>query len=90
MELEKDGVIILGVVRPDTRDPAWKKTRAAIREHALPYPTLVDQDARLLRAFEVEAYPHLVIIDRQGIVRLSEPGARGAEALRAALKQAGA
>jgi hypothetical protein len=56
----------------------------------MPYSTLVDQKYNLTQYFDVQALPHSVIIDRNGVVRATIEGGYPEEYLRDQLKKAGA
>lgn len=88
-ELGPKGVVFFGITTKQKEDPNWEKTRAVLKEHNVPYPTLVDADGTVSKAYGVRGIPHTVIIDRDGIVRGEMIGARGEAALRAKLKKAG-
>ncbi len=88
-ELEPKGAVFLGITAKQESDPNWEQTRSALKEHNVPYPTLVDADGKVSKAYGVRGIPHTVIIDRDGIVRGEIIGARGEVALRAKLKKAG-
>ena len=67
-ETEARGVRFVGI---DTRDNA-DAARAFVRRFGIPYPSLVDQDGRVLLAFNgilpVSAVPSTLVIDRNGLI----------------------
>jgi peroxiredoxin len=83
-------VVFIGITTPQPGDPGWSKTRAAQNEARLPYPTLLDSDGRVTRAYQAEGIPHTIVIDRGGTVRSEIRGATGEDNLRKALAKAGA
>jgi thiol-disulfide isomerase/thioredoxin len=53
---------------------ARRAVEDVVREAGLRYPTVIDE-GEVRRSYRVEGLPHLVIIDREGIVRRVFPGA---------------
>ncbi|HEV3232923.1 MAG TPA: redoxin domain-containing protein [Candidatus Dormibacteraeota bacterium] len=64
------GVQVVGITVRDNLDQA----RIYRDEFKVPYPSLFDQAARLAYAYEVDAPPSSVFIDRNGIVQFKVPG----------------
>lgn len=62
------GLVILGVSdRVD--DAARAGMRQITADQGITYPMLIDLDSRTTRAFGVNRYPTLILIDQQGIIR---------------------
>ncbi len=64
------GVQFLGITVRDNLDQA----KIYRNEFQVPYPSLFDQAARLAYAYEVDAPPSSVFIDRSGVVQFKAPG----------------
>ena len=78
-EFRGKGLVVLGVNVGDDKLAA-----------GLTFPSLhVSADDEILKSLSVNAYPTLVLIDREGKVALYEIGAKSESALRAALAKAG-
>ena len=78
-EFRGKGLVVLGVNVGDDKLAA-----------GLTFPSLhVSVDDEILKSLSVNAYPTLVLIDREGKVALYEIGAKSESALRAALAKAG-
>ena len=56
-------------------------------EFKVPYPSLFDQASRLGYAYQVDAPPSSVFIDRNGIVQYKVPGELSEEGLRCVIDQ---
>lgn len=65
-EYRKDGLIILGV--HDSRQGA-SKIKELAAQYKLNYPLFVDNDTRSQKAWNVEFWPTIAVVDRAGIVR---------------------
>jgi len=65
-----DGLAIVGVLTDDPVEPA----RQFIAEYHATWPTVVDPDQSIKRAYLVVARPHSWFIDRDGIVRSMQIG----------------
>ena len=65
-EYEKDGLVILGV--HDSRRGA-SKIKELASQYKLNYPLFVDNDTRSQKAWNVEFWPTIAVVDRAGIVR---------------------
>ena len=59
------------------------RAESYLRSHALPYPTLVDEDHAVFDAYDVTSRlislgqrPALFVIDAEGVVRFEEVGAQ--------------
>jgi len=63
-------VAVLSVHTPETRsERAPAATARFARDHGLRFPILVDNDAHVWNAYQVESWPTEVLIDKQGRVR---------------------
>jgi cytochrome c biogenesis protein CcmG, thiol:disulfide interchange protein DsbE len=70
-EHEADGLAIVGVLTDDPVDPA----RQFVAEYGATWPTVVDPDEALKRAYRVVARPHTWFVDRSGVIRSMQVGA---------------
>jgi thiol-disulfide isomerase/thioredoxin len=61
--------------------------RAAIARHRIRHPVLMDDEHEVWRAYGVEAWPTLALIDTQGRLRETLPGEIPAEILRAKIDE---
>jgi thiol-disulfide isomerase/thioredoxin len=74
------GLAILSV--NEDRGPAGpKKASVYAQQHGLPFPVVHDEEAFYEALFKVQAYPHLVVVDRHGLVRLVKTGVGSTAAL---------
>jgi len=69
-EHEADGLAIVGVLTDDPEEPA----RAFVSEYGASWPTVVDPDAAIKRAWSVVARPTSFFIDRDGVLRSIQIG----------------
>lgn len=67
---EADGLAIVGVLTDDPVEPA----RQFAAEYGATWPTVVDPDEAIKRAYRVVARPHTWFIDRDGIIRSIQVG----------------
>jgi thioredoxin 1 len=51
---------------------AWQIASAAVKRLGLTFPVLLQRDRRLAEAYRVAATPHLVVMDPEGVIRLSQ------------------
>ena len=65
-----DGLAIVGVLTDDPVEPA----RQFAAQYKATWPTVVDPDQSIKRAYRVVARPHSWFIDRDGIVRSMQIG----------------
>ena len=65
-----DGFAIVGVLTDDPVEPA----RQFAAEYHATWPTVVDPDQAIKRAYRVVARPHTWFIDRDGILRAQQIG----------------
>jgi thiol-disulfide isomerase/thioredoxin len=85
-EFRAKGLVVVGVNVGEDKAAVSKYMTAA----GLTYPTIqVTPEDELLKSLSVNAFPTLVLIDREGKVALYEIGAKGEAGLRAALAKHG-
>ncbi|MDP9325959.1 MAG: TlpA family protein disulfide reductase [Candidatus Dormibacteraeota bacterium] len=77
-DYQPKGVQVVGITVRDNLDQA----RIYRDEFKVPYPSLFDQAARLAYAYEVDAPPSSVFIDRNGVVQFKVPGQVSEESFR--------
>ena len=65
-----DGMAIVGVLTDDPEEPA----RQFVAEYHATWPTVVDPDGAIKRAYRVVARPHSWFVDRDGILRSQQIG----------------
>lgn len=69
------GVVVLGIHRPEFEaESAPSAVRAAVRAAHIAFPVCLDNDAALWRAFGVQAWPSLYVLDAQGAIRWTHVG----------------
>lgn len=69
------GLTIIGVHTPETdAEKNIDNIRRAVREQNLRYPVVTDTDGDTWRAYNVEAWPTTVILDKQGRIRFTHIG----------------
>lgn len=85
-EWAPQGVAFVGVNAEGTADPA-SDVRAFLREHAAPYPIVID-DGRAQDLYKVQALPQLVLIGRDGSVLRTFTGLQTRSTLSDAIAQA--
>jgi len=76
----RQGLQILGITREDNSQNVEKIEAFAAREK-FPYPIGISEEAFNNLAYGVGPIPHLVVIDKKGIIRKFEVGVRDSEAL---------
>jgi cytochrome c biogenesis protein CcmG/thiol:disulfide interchange protein DsbE len=64
------GLAIVGVLTDDPAEPA----RQFVAEYGATWPTVVDPEESLKRAYRVVARPHTWFVDRQGVLRSMQIG----------------
>jgi thiol-disulfide isomerase/thioredoxin len=77
-DLQPRGLRVLGI---DIRDNL-EQARVYRDEFKVPYASLFDQAARLGYAYQVDAPPSSVLVDRDGRVAFKLPGGLGEDSLR--------
>ena len=65
-----DGLAIVGVLTDDPPEPA----RQFAAEYHATWPTVIDPDGAIKRAYRVVARPHTWFIDRTGVIRAMQIG----------------
>ena len=65
-----EGLAIVGVLTDDPVEPA----RQFVAEYEATWPTVIDPDESIKRAYRVVARPHTWFIDRSGVIRSMQIG----------------
>lgn len=69
------GLTIIGVHTPESDyEKRLDRIQAAVKSNGIKYPVVTDTDGETWRAFEIEAYPTVVILDKQGRIRYKHIG----------------
>ena len=69
------GLTIIGVETPETeRERVFDNLTAAVKQRGINYPVLTDYDSRTWESFGVNAWPTIVILDKQGRIRYRHVG----------------
>jgi thiol-disulfide isomerase/thioredoxin len=69
------GLTIIGVHTPESgREKKVDNVRRAVRELEIVYPVVTDEDRQTWRAYNIEAWPTTIILDKQGRVRFTHIG----------------
>ncbi|HEY0427850.1 MAG TPA: peptide-methionine (R)-S-oxide reductase MsrB [Pyrinomonadaceae bacterium] len=69
------GLTIVGVHTPESDyEKQFEKLQAAVKSNGINYPVLTDTDSETWRAFAIEAWPSVVILDKQGHIRYRHIG----------------
>ncbi|AIE87438.1 redoxin domain-containing protein [Fimbriimonas ginsengisoli Gsoil 348] len=63
------GLVLIGI----HSDKDVAKRDQCVKENKLPYPICEDKDMATLKAYHVEFYPTVIVIDRKGFIRAVEP-----------------
>ena len=72
---EASGLTIAGVHTPEFFwEKPYEKVVTATRRFGIRYPVVQDNDASIWKRFGIRAWPTLVLVDRQGIVRYQHIG----------------
>ena len=72
---EGSGLAIVGVHTPEFFwEKPYDKVVAATRRFGIRYPVVQDNDATIWKRFGIRAWPTLLLVDRQGIVRHQHTG----------------
>jgi peroxiredoxin len=69
--MEGKPFVLLGVDSVDSRE----KLKATLKEKDLTWRNFADEDGHITAAWEVEAFPTIVLIDHKGVVRHHNLGA---------------
>ena len=69
------GLTIVGVHTPETDyEKNFDKIKDAVKTNDIKYPVITDTNGDTWRAFDIEAWPTVVILDKQGRVRYRHVG----------------
>lgn len=69
------GLTIVGVHTPESDyEKSFDKIQDAVKSNALKYPVVTDTDGDTWRSFGIEAWPTVVILDKQGRIRYTHVG----------------
>lgn len=69
------GLSIIGVHTPESDyEKDFDNVQAAVKKNGIEYPVITDTDFQTWRAFGIEAWPTVVILDKQGRVRYKHVG----------------
>ena len=69
------GLVVIGVLTPETEVEAEPATvEAYARKHGISYPVAVDSDQVTWRSFGNWAWPTMYLVDKRGVVRLTQVG----------------
>ncbi|MEK7878252.1 MAG: redoxin domain-containing protein [candidate division NC10 bacterium] len=72
---EGSGLTIVGVHTPEFFwEKPYDKVVTAARRSGIRYPVVQDNDATIWKRFGIRAWPTLVLVDRQGIIRYQHIG----------------
>jgi hypothetical protein len=69
------GLQVIGVHTPETdreRDP--RRVAEFVKQNGIAWPVVLDPDYAVWRRFEVDAWPTIVVMDREGVIRASFVG----------------
>ncbi|HEX9774232.1 MAG TPA: redoxin domain-containing protein [Actinomycetota bacterium] len=81
------GVEIVGVHSPEFAfEREIDNVQAAIERHGLPYPVALDNDMETWRAYANRYWPHVYVIDAEGVIRYHHIGEGGEEQLQAQVR----
>lgn len=69
------GLTIIGVHMPEfEREKSFANVRREVRSLGIKYPVVTDNDGATWRAYDTEAWPTVVILDKQGRIRYRHIG----------------
>jgi peptide-methionine (R)-S-oxide reductase len=69
------GLTIIGVHSPEfDRETQIENVRRQVRTLGIRYPVVTDNDHETWRAYDIEAWPTLVLLDKQGRIRYTRVG----------------
>jgi len=69
------GLTIVGVHTPESEyEKNFDKIQAAVKSNGIKYPVVTDTNGDTWRAFNIEAWPTVVILDKQGRIRYTHIG----------------
>ncbi len=74
-EFAKDGVVVIGVHTPEfAHERDAQNVARAVKKRGIRYPVALDNSWSVWRAFGVHAWPTLIVLDRDGVVRYTHVG----------------
>ncbi|HRH40882.1 MAG TPA: peptide-methionine (R)-S-oxide reductase MsrB [Pyrinomonadaceae bacterium] len=69
------GLTIIGVETPETEgEQVFENLVKAVNKRDIKYPVVTDYESNTWRAFKVEAWPTIIILDKQGRIRYTHVG----------------
>ena len=69
------GLTVIGVETPETeQERVFDNLMAAVKKRGINYPVLTDYESRTWESFGVNAWPTIVILDKQGRIRYRHVG----------------
>jgi peptide-methionine (R)-S-oxide reductase len=69
------GLTILGIHTPESdHEKKFDKIQAAVKSNGIKYPVVTDTNGETWRAYNVDAWPTVVILDKQGRIRYTHIG----------------
>lgn len=69
------GLTVIGIQSPEfEREKVFENIVQAVNKHEIKYPILIDNDMKNWNAFGVNAWPTIVILDKQGRIRYRQIG----------------
>jgi len=81
------GLTVLGVHTPEFEsEKIFANVQKAVEKHEIRYPVVTDVNGDSWRAFDIEAWPTVVILDKQGRIRYSHIGEGAYEQQEAVIK----
>jgi hypothetical protein len=87
-KLRGEGLTIIGVHSPETdmeRDQG--RLLAYLKKERIKWRVAVDSDFEIWRRFEIEAWPTILLIDRQGMIRSTYVGDDQSDRIEADLRR---
>jgi alkyl hydroperoxide reductase subunit AhpC len=85
---ERSGLLIIGVHSPEF---FWEKSLAKVKTESerlgIKFPVVQDNDFDNWNRYGIRAWPSIVLIDRQGIIRYSHIGEGAYQKTEAVIKQ---
>lgn len=69
------GLTVIGIQSPEfEREKVFENIVQAVNKHEIKYPILIDNDMKNWNAFGVNAWPTILILDKQGRIRYRQIG----------------
>ena len=85
---ERSGLIVIGIHSPEF---FWEKSLAKVKAESerlgIKFPVVQDNDFDNWNRYGIRAWPSIVLIDRQGIIRYSHIGEGAYQKTEAVIKQ---